>query len=80
MNRETELQHLALADRHIEEARERIARLQTSIASAAARGEDAASARTTLSTLQNVFSTFVAERNAIARTIADIEAGKYPHI
>lgn len=78
MNREAEVQHLAQADRHIEEARMRMAGLRASIASAAVRGADASSARTTLSTLEDVFSTFLVERESIVQTIADIDAGMYP--
>ena len=75
MQREAEVQHLAEADRPIDEARARIARLQESIASAAARGRDASGARETLSALQEVFTIFVAERDSIVQTIADIDAG-----
>ena len=77
MVREQEVVHLAEADRHIEEAHVNIARLEEAIAASIASGRDASPAQATLATMREVLATFLAQREHIVQTLADIDAGKY---
>ena len=77
MDRELELRHLEEAEQYIEQARQRIARVEDAIVAAAERGEDVSQGRATLGIMRYTLDTFLEQRDQILRTIADIDAGRY---
>ena len=76
-DRATEVENLALADRHIAEGEARIAEMEALMARALAAGEDATASQQTLAAMREAMVQFEAHRTAIVQTIADIDAGMY---
>ena len=75
-DKETELVHLAEADRHIDEAERHIVDLEELIADASARGQDTRLAAATLVTMRETLDAFNVHRDVILRTLDDIENGR----
>lgn len=65
-----EQEHLALADQHIREAEERIARQEMLISAMAAAGHDTHDAETLLRTFYEVLATFQKHRRLIVAELA----------
>jgi len=74
--RAMEERHLQLADAHIVRARELTSRLQHLIEHARRHDGDVEEAMRNLAAMVDAMATFVAHRDMIIRTLADIDAGR----
>jgi hypothetical protein len=75
-DRAMEVRHLGEAERHIAQAEVRVGRLEALIARARARGTCTREAEESLAVMIEVLTTMKACREAIIRTIHDIDVGE----
>jgi hypothetical protein len=73
-----EIEQLALADRHIREAKERIARMQATLQQEQAQGFDTVEAERAVQAALDSLKAFEDHRHLIVQNIADIQAGLLP--
>lgn len=73
-----EHQHLADADQHIARAQDSLARMRANLAKAQAPGGGTALEHEAVRAAERALQAFIQHRELIARTIADLEAGRLP--